>query len=94
MPALTNSRLGDAFYGQWLLLHVPFDHPPTFIDEELLQNTPAAHRYITVAMNCTHPVAVAMRSSNEATKHELMIEGHTKRHNKPVLFKVRAATKT
>ena len=79
-----HSRLGDALYGQCLMLHVLFRHPMDFIDEELLSKVPPEHRCFTVGMYCHHPIAVAMWTHEAAIEHELMIEGHTKKHSESI----------
>ena len=82
--------MSDTFYGQWLVLHVPFHSPMDFIDEELFRKVPIAHRYFTAAMYCEDRVAVAVWTNDEAIEHELMIEGHTKRHSDSIMAMVRA----
>ena len=72
------------------MLHVPFHSPMDFIDEELFRKVPIAHRYFTAAMYCEDRVAVAVWTNDETIEHELMIEGHTKRHSDSIMAMVRA----
>ena len=60
------------------MLHVPFQHPMDFIDEELLSKVPPGHRYFTAAM-------FSKWTNEAAIEHELMIEGHTKKHSESIL---------
>ena len=77
-------------YGQWLMLHVPFRQSMDFIDEELLSKVPPGHRCFTAALYCHHPIAVSMWTNEAAIEHELMIEGHTKKHSESILGMVGA----
>lgn len=76
------SRLNDRFYGQWLMLHVPFEDPEEFFKpravKEKLKLVPAQHRNFAMAMLCRHPVARAMWESRDAVEEELRKEAHTR----------------
>ena len=90
LAASTHSRMSGTFYGQWLVLHVPFHSPLDLIGEELLRKVPVAHHCFTAAMYCEHRVAVAMWTNDDTIEHELMIEGHTERHSDAILAMVHA----
>ena len=55
------SRLNDKFYGQWLMLHVPFRDPEDFHVPlaDALGRVPAEHRNFAMAVLCEHPTAKA-----------------------------------
>ena len=75
------SRLNDHFYGQWLVLHVPFKRLETdLICDEIAQKVPAAHRNFAWALSCPHPVARAMWHDEAAMRAEMKLEAHTKQH--------------
>ena len=74
------SRLNDRFYGQWLMLHVPFRSPMEFVQpvEEQLALVPAEHRNFAMAILCNHRVARAMWQDPAAVQEELRMEAHVK----------------
>ena len=74
------SRLNDLFYGQWLMLHVPFKQPEDFFEpmEEKLARVPQEHRNFAMALLCDHPVAQSMWHSEAAVEAELRQEALSK----------------
>ena len=74
------SRLNDRFYGQWLMLHVPFKDPQDFVKplKSKLARVPREHRNFAMAILCEHPAAAAMWQDPEAVKEELRMEAHVK----------------
>ena len=74
------SRLNDNFYGQWLMLHVPFKRPEDFFEpmQEKLARVPQEHRHFAMALLCEHPVAQSMWHSEAAVEAELRQEAHSK----------------
>ena len=51
-------RTNDRFNGQWLMLHVPFEHPDQFLNDDVDRLVPTEYRYLAMAVLCRHPVAV------------------------------------
>ena len=74
------SRLNDLFYGQWLMLHVPFATPQDFFEPiaDRLELVPAEHRNFAMAELCQHPTATAVWHSDIAMEKELRQEAHAK----------------
>ena len=74
------SRLNDVFYGQWLMLHVPFKSPEDFVRpiQEKLGCVPDEHRNFAMAWLCEHPVAKKMWHAEAAVEAELRQEAHSK----------------
>ena len=71
------SRLNDKFYGQWLMLHVPFRDPEDFHVPvaAALDRIPAEHRNFAMVVLCEHPTAKAMwRTDAGALEAELRME--------------------
>eukprot|EP00438_Fugacium_kawagutii_P000653 Skav222305 [mRNA] locus=scaffold1249:3867:8406:+ [translate_table: standard] len=83
------SRLNDRFYGQWLMLHVPFKDPKEFYDGRVVKQkltlVPEAHRYFAMVMRCRHQVARDMWESREKVEEELRIEAHTRSFRETLL---------
>ena len=79
------SRLSDEFYGQWMVLHVPFrdirELVPAGIDA-----VPKAYRNMAIAMCSKHPIAQEMWDglNPERLETEMMLEGHRKRYRTSV----------
>ena len=90
VAATVGSRLNDPFYGQWLMLHVPFEAPRQFIDENMLQLVPYDYRYFTMAVTCGHPVAKQLWTNNLLILNECKLEGHTTKQSESILSIVRA----
>ena len=68
VAADTVSRTNDKFYGQWLILHVPFDTRADFFFPRVEDLVPAAHRYLGMALCCTHPLAATWRDASLMTE--------------------------
>lgn len=52
------SRMSDRFYGQWLVLHVPFRSIGDFLlSEEDDSRVPKQHRYMAMFFRCNHRFA-------------------------------------
>ena len=88
--AETLSRLNDRFYGQWLVLHVPFRRVTDFVDDALLRRAPAEHRYLAMALTCEHPVARATWHDDARIAEELKMEAHTREHAATIIHMVAA----
>ena len=87
----TGSRLKDAFYGQWLMLHVPFRSPATaFGLGDLADRVPDTDRYLATCVACTHPKAQHTWSSLATIDEDMRIEGNGQLHRQMVLTHVEA----
>ena len=90
VAADTLSRMNDLFFGQWLVLHVPFSDVKELVDEDLLSRVPVAHRNFAMAMTCGHPVAKLHWSDEASIVAELKQEAHTKEHIHTILQMIAA----
>ena len=85
VAAEMNSRLSDRFYGQWLVLHCPFDSLADFLrDAERLARVPREHRYMGMA------VLHGYGQSMETIEEELRVEGHGLAASKSILNMIRS----
>ena len=84
------SRLNDRFYGQWLMLFVPFDRPEDLYDSAIVQKVPRQMRYFAMATLSPRPVAQQLWSSPAAIARDMEVEGHTREHIQTVQNMVRA----
>ena len=72
------SRLNDRFFGQWLVLHVPFRRIADFANKPELRRVPPGHRYFAMALLCDHPLAMEMwRGGEDKLRAEMKDEAHT-----------------
>ena len=62
------SRMNDKFFGQWLMLHVPFHRAADFLDEAVMELVPADMKYLALAWLCPHPHAQALLRDEEALR--------------------------
>ena len=90
VAAETLSRLNDQFYGQWLMLHVPFNDINYFQDccAESLAKVPAEHQNFAMAVLCPHEVAAAMWHNDAALQDELKREALSKPFIKTIMSMV------
>ncbi|CAE7336340.1 unnamed protein product [Symbiodinium sp. CCMP2456] len=91
VAAETVSKFNDRFFGQWLMLHVPFEKATDFcLPQHVVRRLPEAHKYFAMAVLCEHPVAQAMWQDDEKIRAELKMEAHTKDHVDTILAMIRA----
>ena len=86
------SRLKDRFYGQWLVLFVPFRDLAEFKLTEVAARVPKTDRYLAACVACTHAAAQAMWGNLEALEESLRVEGHGAVHRRMVMDHVRTQT--
>ena len=82
----------DRHHGQWLVLHVPFVRIQNFLDAEVLAKVPKAHRYLALAVSCTHPVARRTWFHEERLRDEMRREGRSRKFKDDVLAQLTADT--
>ena len=81
VAAETVSKFNDRFFGQWLMLHVPFRSAADLaLPEAVADRVPEAHRYFGMALLCKHPIAQAMWRDDERIRQEFKMEAHTQDH--------------
>ena len=91
VAAETVSKFNDRFFGQWLMLHVPFEKATDFcLPQHVVRRLPEVHKYFAMAVLCEHPVAQAMWQDDEKIRAELKMEAHTKDHVDTILAMIRA----
>ena len=92
VAAGTLSKFNDNFFGQWLLLHVPFRRLEDFYEpiEDKLALIPKEHRNFAMAVLCEHPVAREMWRDPDRFEAELRLEATTKSFVKTLLGMVAA----
>ncbi|CAE7365302.1 unnamed protein product [Symbiodinium natans] len=91
VAAETVSKFNDRYFGQWLMLHVPFEEATDFcLPEHVARRLPEAHKYFAMAILCEHSVAQAMWQDDEKIRAELKMEAHTKDHVDTILAMIRA----
>ena len=84
------SRTNDKFNGQWLMLHVPFEHPDQFLNDEVDRLVPKEYRYLAMAVLCRHPVAVEFWTNAEAIDPEMQLEGWNPKSRLSIIDQLRA----
>ena len=80
----------DRFFGQWLMLHVPFKKPKDLLPRKVRKKVPAHLKYLACALHCEHPAAKAVWDSEAAIEDEMELEGHAKSFRKTVLAMIAA----
>ena len=88
VAAETLSKLNDRYYGQWLVLNVPFTTLEDLYDEQTLARVPYQYRYLAMALRCEHSVARSMWTSSEAIAADMKLEAHREKHITAVLHMI------
>ena len=90
VAAETLSKFNDRYFGQWLLLHVPFRKATDLcLPERMSKRIPEEHRYFAAALLCEHPVARTMWQDDDRIRAEFKMEAHTKDHVETMLAMIR-----
>ncbi|CAJ1342196.1 unnamed protein product [Effrenium voratum] len=85
------SRFNDRFFGQWLMLHTPFEQPSDFLlPEDRAARAPASYKHFAMALLCPRREAADFWGDDEKVAAELRLEAHTKDHADTVLEMIRA----
>ena len=81
------SRLNDLFYGQWLVLHVPFENITDFYEpiKEQLKLVPKEHHNFAMCLLSKHPVATKVWQDEDAIRQELKQEALTKSFTETIM---------
>ena len=79
------SRLRDKYYGQWLMLHVPFAVSNQFMQANGVEKAPSTDKYLAACLACSHPVAVAQWNNPQLQEEDMLQEGHGSRYRQEVL---------
>ena len=86
------SRFNDKFYGQWLVLHVPFLSIDDFAPGDS-SPVPPELQFFAAALANSHPAAREVWGSDDAILREVKLEGHSTRHATSIMNMVRATRK-
>ena len=86
VAAEMNSRFSDKFYGQWLVLHCPFNSLAEFVDEGRLAAVPSEHRYMAMA------VLRGYGRDLKDVEEELRVEGHSRAASEGILNMIRSTS--
>ena len=84
------SRLRDKFYGQWLLLNVPFRTRSTLLLPEIAERVPPTDRWLATCVVCPQAEARQVWDSEAAVEEDMLLEGHGRLHRQEVLGYFRA----
>lgn len=79
------SRLRDKYFGQWLMLHVPFKEPREFMEAPGVNKAPQTDRYLAACLACSHPVATAQWNNPALQEEDMLQEGCGVRYRQEVL---------
>ena len=80
------SRLSDAYYGQWLLLNVPFRRvADLLLPDTVLAKVPETDKYLAMCLTCPHSAAKAMFDDLEAWNEDMLFEGRALVYRRTVL---------
>ena len=85
-----HSRNSDAFYGQWLLLHIPFRNPKDLLDRNIIARAPKGQKFLANLLECKHPRAQKLWRNDDLIKIEMQLEGHAASHIRSILRMLRA----
>ena len=83
-------RLRDKFYGQWLLLNVPFRARSALILPEIAERVPPTDRWLATCVFCPQAEARQVWDSEAAIEEDMLLEGHGRLHRQEVLGYFRA----
>ena len=88
IAAMTNSMLNDRYYGQWLVLNVPFKALEDFENnaKQIVEKVPERYRNFALCMHYARP----FWSDEAAIDDAMRLEGHGKAHIETVKAKVSA----
>ena len=80
------SRLNDLFYGQWLVLNVPFRSRAELIPTTQLENVPREHRNLAMAVMSNNIIAKRMWYgwTDEGIEQEMRLEGHRQAYRESI----------
>eukprot|EP00971_Amphidinium_carterae_P334234 6469387-Amphidinium_carterae.2 len=84
------SRMNDRWYGQWLVLNVPFLNMDELMQKDIIDRVPAAYVHFAHVMQCEHPLARTLWEDETAIEMDLKREAHTREHISTILHMVKS----
>ena len=85
-----HSRASDTFYGQWMMLHVPFRDPNDLLNRDVTQRVPKHLRFLANVLFGHNPVAQKFWCNEYRIRGEMECEGHSAAHIESILSMIRA----
>ena len=85
-----HSRASDTFYGQWMMLHVPFRNPDDLLNRDITRRVPKHLQFLANALFSNNPVAQKFWRNDYRVKAEMESEGHGAAHIESLLSMIRA----
>ena len=86
------SRLNDKFFGQWLVLNVPFRTITELVPAVVIERVPSTDKYLGMCLACQAPAAQTMWRNSVLIEEDMKLEGHKAAYRREVLrhFEVQA----
>ena len=75
VAADTHSRLGDTFYGQWMMLHVPFRNPEALLNRDIIERVPKHLKFLANALFSNNELAEKFWRNEFRVTAEMESEG-------------------
>ena len=79
------SRLKDQFYGQWMMLNIPFRHYEELLRNDILEKIPDTDKFLAHCILSQRPQAKQMWSTPTTVLDDMKIEGCSQYHRTMVL---------
>jgi len=79
------SRKNDRFFGQWLLLHVPFRRVETLVPPGIGDLVPATDRYMSMCLASDDPYARRFWASDYLIDEDMKAEARTRSYREQIL---------
>lgn len=79
------SRLKDQFYGQWMMLNIPFRHYEELLRSDILEKIPDTDKFLAHCILSQRPQAKQMWSTPTTVLDDMKIEGCSQYHRTMVL---------
>ena len=85
-----HSRASDTFYGQWMMLHVPFRNPDELLNRDITQCVPKHLQFLANVLLSNNPVAGNFWRNEYRIRGEMECEGYGAGHIESILNMLRA----
>ncbi|CAE7870654.1 unnamed protein product, partial [Symbiodinium necroappetens] len=79
------SRLNDKFFGQWLVLNVPFRTITELVPAVVKERVPSTDKYLGMCLACQAPAAQTMWRNPVLIDEDMKLEGHKAAYRREVL---------
>ena len=85
-----HSRAADTFYGQWVMLHVPFRNPEALLNRDITARVPKHLQFLANVLFGSIPVAETFWRNEYRVRGEMESEGHAAAYIESTLGMIRA----